>query len=457
MTPAIDRRLLLPSAAERGRTGLVMLMVACLVPLFGDVLQGRSRVVELAVIEFLRVLLIGGLAWFLRRPRDERVASFATLAGFAVMAITAARVGVLRGDIGPYAIVTVGLALSSSVGMPWEAAFQAAAAAILTGGLAMTVLWMPGGPPAGIEASVVAYMITMAASVFMSSLDTRRRHATGEALDRSSRAGEALRELNDHLEQRVKERAQALEQAYRELAATNTHLAAANRDLEAACRELEGFTHSVSHDLRVPLRVIHGLSRLALEECGEGLDRQGRDYLTRIGEEAIRLGEIGDDLLTLARVTRAAITTEDVDVSDLAREVVARLRRTEPHRSVDLRIHEGLRWRFDPNLLRILLEQLLANAWKFTRRCEPAMIEVGRAEEDGRSGFFVRDNGTGFPPELAGKLFGRFERIHDDEAIEGRGIGLTIAMRIVSRHGGRIRAEGEIGKGATFVVTLAPV
>lgn len=267
-------------------------------------------------------------------------------------------------------------------------------------------------------------------------------------------AEEALLLANESLERRVAERTAALAEANRELEESNACMASTNRDLEAAWTELEGYTHSVSHDLRVPLRVIHGLSGLTLEEHGASLGEEGRVYLRRIGDAAIRLGQLGDDLLLLARVTRAPMATAHVDLSAEARDVFDAIRKSDPARAVDFRVDEGLSARGDRALLRIVLQQLLDNAWKFTRGRERATIAVARAFEDGQAGFAVRDDGAGFDMDFAGKLFGRFERIHDDAAIEGRGIGLAIAQRIVHRHGGRIRAEGRPGAGATFTVTL---
>lgn len=455
-----ERRLerwLLPTVADRGRLGILLLMAACFFPLVADHVADTPNGAMMSRIELVRLLLFGAIAAYLRPSRDEDAASKATLAGIATMAATAAWVAVLREDAGPYMIVTVGLALGCSVGLPWNLRYQAAAAAVLASGLGVAFAAMSAGHwSAATTNSVFAYLMSMIASVFVASLHGQQRRATSEALDRTVEAGDALRELNERLEQRVAERTESLAEANRELAAANVRLATTNRDLEAAYRELEGFTHSVSHDLRVPLRVINGLSRLALEEHGDALGDTGRGYLRRIGEAAIGLGEIGDDLLTLARVTRVPVVAEDVDLAALAREVAAERRGAEPDRNVRVHVDDHILAHGDPALLRIVLEQLLANAWKFTRSRAAAEIRVELVEEGGQAGFLVRDNGVGFDPEFAGKLFGRFERIHDDAEVEGRGIGLAIAQRIVSRHGGRIRAEGRSDHGATFLVTLPP-
>jgi signal transduction histidine kinase len=450
----LERRLL-PSVAERGRLGLLLLVAANFVPLVADRVAGDPNFHALSPVEIGRIVALALLAALLPPTAGTRRAGLVTLAGIAVMGFSSAWIAGLRADPGPYMIVTVGLALGCAVGVGWSIAWQTAAAVTLTVGLGVALLRTPQVQwTSATTSTVFAYVMSMAASVLMAHLESQRRKAAAEALARTLAAGETLRELNENLEQRIDDRTKELAGANSELANTNKRLATINRDLEAAYRELEGFTHSVSHDLRVPLRVINGLSRLALEEHGHALGDEGRGYLGRIGDEAIKLGEIGDDLLTLARVTRVPVSLEDVDVSSLAHKVVAEIRGSAPDRPVGLRIESGVVVAGDPALLANVLEQLLANAWKFTRHRADPVIELGRWEEPGTRGFYVRDNGDGFDPGFAGKLFGRFERIHDDKDLEGRGIGLAIAQRIIHRHGGTIRAEGGSGKGATFFVSL---
>jgi light-regulated signal transduction histidine kinase (bacteriophytochrome) len=222
------------------------------------------------------------------------------------------------------------------------------------------------------------------------------------------------------------------------------------RQLEDANRELESFSYSVSHDLRAPLRAIHGFAGLLAQRAGEGLDEQGRHYLGRIQEASARMGRLIDELLELSRLSRAALRPEALDLSRMAAQVVEDLRAGEPRRPVAVEIAPGLAARGDPAQVRVLLQNLVENAWKFTRPAAAPRIEVGREGE----AFFVRDNGAGFDMRYVEKLFGAFQRLHADEEFGGTGIGLATVQRIVARHGGRIWAEGEPGRGATFRFTL---
>jgi signal transduction histidine kinase len=252
--------------------------------------------------------------------------------------------------------------------------------------------------------------------------------------DGRRQARRQLEELTADLERRVKER---------------------TAELEAANRELETFAHSVSHDLRAPLRSMHGFSEALIEDYGERLDAPGQDFLRRIQAAARRMGQLIDDLLALSRVTRAEARREAVDLSALAGDVVAELRRTEPERRVAVRIADKLIVEGDPNLLRVLLVNLLGNAWKFTARWREATIELGVEQEEGRRVYFVRDNGVGFDMAYVERLFRPFQRLHSSAEFPGTGIGLATAQRIVLRHGGRIWGEAQVDKGAVFRFTLA--
>jgi PAS domain S-box-containing protein len=224
--------------------------------------------------------------------------------------------------------------------------------------------------------------------------------------------------------------------------------------LEAANGELESFSYSVAHDLRAPLRSIDGFSQALLEDHADQLDEEGRKYLRFVRESAQHMGHLIDALLTLSRVTRSELHQEDVDLSALARAAVARLRRSQPDRPVDVVLQEGLEDRGDPRLLTVVLDNLLGNAWKFTGKRDVARIELGVSSTDGRPVYWVRDNGAGFDMAFASKLFGVFQRLHATTEFEGTGVGLATVQRIVSRHGGRVWAEGEVDRGATFYFTL---
>jgi PAS domain S-box-containing protein len=243
-------------------------------------------------------------------------------------------------------------------------------------------------------------------------------------------------------------------EAEHQLSALNERLARDNLELEALNRELEAFSYSVSHDLRAPLRAIDGFSQALEEDCAEVLAPDGRAHLGRIRKAAQRMGQLIDDLLELARVSRADISKSDIDLSAMARGIAEDLRANGEARPVDFTIGEGLNIRGDFRLLRIALENLLGNAWKFSADRRPATIEIGRAQSNGAEAFFVRDNGVGFDMAHANKLFGAFQRLHDGGRFPGTGIGLATVQRIIHRHGGRVWAESAPGAGATFYFTI---
>lgn len=225
-------------------------------------------------------------------------------------------------------------------------------------------------------------------------------------------------------------------------------------ELRAANAELEAFSYSVSHDLRAPLRALDGFSLALVEDYGNILDGQAADYLGRIRGASQRMGLLIDDLLMLSRVTRRDMTWEESDLSALARGIGLELAAEEPGREVAFTVTPDLTVEGDRHLLDVLLRNLLGNAWKFTSRTQGARVEVGVEDHAGTRAFFVRDNGAGFDPRHADKLFTPFQRLHGDDEFPGIGIGLATVQRIVRRHGGRVWAEGETGKGATVWFTL---
>jgi signal transduction histidine kinase len=225
--------------------------------------------------------------------------------------------------------------------------------------------------------------------------------------------------------------------------------------LRNANKELETFCYSVSHDLRAPLRSIDGFSQALLESSGGKLDAEGQDHLRRIRAASQRMACLIDDLLHLSKVTQAEMKLQSVDVTRLASEVAQELRDAAPGRDVELTIAPGLTANADPGLLRIALQNLLGNAWKFTAKLPgKARVELGSALNGGARAFFIRDNGVGFDMAYTGKLFGPFQRLHTPQEFPGTGIGLATVQRIVHRHGGRIWAESAVGSGATFYFTL---
>ncbi len=224
--------------------------------------------------------------------------------------------------------------------------------------------------------------------------------------------------------------------------------------LEAANKELEAFSYSVSHDLRAPLRSLDGFSQALLEDYHDRLDDTGRDFLQRVRAASQRMGTLIDDLLSLSRVTRGDLQVEKVDLSALATALAAELQRSDPQRDVRFAIAPDLVARGDPGLMRLVLQNLLGNAWKFTGKRSPAHVEVGSMAHDGGRAFFVQDDGAGFDMAYAAKLFGAFQRLHASDEFPGSGIGLATVQRIIHRHGGQVWAEGTPGRGATFYFTL---
>ena len=226
------------------------------------------------------------------------------------------------------------------------------------------------------------------------------------------------------------------------------------RELSLANQEMEAFAYSISHDLRAPLRSIDGFSRILQNRYSHALDEDGKQYLQRVRHAAMRMNELIDALLKMSRLGRTELRRELVDMAQIAQEIVADLREHEPARQVTFETDADMTVRADPVLLRNLLQNLIGNAWKFTRDAPDARIQLRRDPGAGAHGFVIADNGAGFDPAYSNKLFRPFQRLHDQEQFEGHGVGLASVRHIVERHGGSIRAEGTIGQGARFYFTL---
>ena len=252
--------------------------------------------------------------------------------------------------------------------------------------------------------------------------------------DGALRRSEAtLRQLNTELEQRV---------------------AARTAELETSNRELEAFSYSVSHDLRAPLRAIDGFSKALLEDCGDALGETGAGHLERVRHATGQMGNLIDDLLHLARISRAELQRESVDLAAAGREIAASLKQAQPERQVTFIVPPGLTAEGDSQLLHVVLDNLLRNAWKFTSKHPTAKIELGQSGSNGQKVFFVADDGAGFDMAHADLLFAPFQRLHRQSDFEGTGVGLATVQRIIHRHGGRLWAEGSVERGATFYFTL---
>jgi len=249
----------------------------------------------------------------------------------------------------------------------------------------------------------------------------------------------ALRPLEDEIKRRER---------------TELELRRRTLELEAANRELDAFCYSISHDLRAPLRAIDGFSQVVLEDYRDKLDAQGQSHLQRVCAATQRLGNLIDDLLRLSRYALQELVPQDVDLSALAQTFAEQRSTSEPLRQVTFNIAPHLHAWGDPQLVRVVINNLLDNAWKFSAGKFPALIEFGMLERGGQRVFFVRDNGAGFDMQYATKLFGAFQRMHKQTEFPGSGIGLALVQRILNRHGGEIRAEATPGQGAMFYFTL---
>jgi signal transduction histidine kinase len=225
-------------------------------------------------------------------------------------------------------------------------------------------------------------------------------------------------------------------------------------ELAAAMKEIESFSYSVSHDLRAPLRTIDGFSQALEEDYGDQLDSNAKNYLQRTRAAAQRMGILIDDLLNLSRVTRVEMRREQVDLSSMAHSIAAELQKEDIQRRVDWVIGKNIRTVGDSRLLRVVLDNLLGNAWKYTSKHSTARIEFGEGPENGSRTYFVKDDGAGFDPAYAQRLFGAFQRLHGVDEFPGTGIGLATVQRIVLRHGGHVWAEGSVEHGATFYFSL---
>ncbi len=225
-------------------------------------------------------------------------------------------------------------------------------------------------------------------------------------------------------------------------------------EAEAAASDSDNFSFTLSHDLRAPIRVVEGFTRIVKEDYGAQLDRVGNDHLERVLGAAARMNLMIDALLNLARLSQQPLARQRVDLSQLAGYVVDELRRGSPERQVEVEIQPGLATTGDPTLLRLVLENLIGNAWKYTGRCDPAKVSLTRVQHGSSQAYCVADNGAGFDPRSAERLFGLFQRLHSASEFPGHGVGLASVRRIVRRHGGEIWAEAEPGRGAAFYFTL---
>lgn len=278
------------------------------------------------------------------------------------------------------------------------------------------------------------WLFVLGSALLLYALLRHREHRNDAMFAALRDSQQQIQRMNADLEQRVTER---------------------TRQLEAANRELEAFAYAVSHDLRAPLRSLSGFSQILKESATAGLDEQSRHYLQRIQESSQRMSALIEDLLSLSRISRSELTLRSVDLSRLCAEAAAVVHDRYPGRSVTLAIEPSMTVLGDTRLLRIAMENLLDNAWKYTGRNPEAEVTVGVRNREQEPVFFVKDNGVGFDMAYASRLFGPFQRLHGESQFPGTGIGLVTVQRILARHGGRVWAEAEVNRGATFFFTIA--
>ncbi|HEY0796979.1 MAG TPA: CHASE3 domain-containing protein [Acidisarcina sp.] len=343
------------------------------------------------------------------------------------------------------AVVSAANGTSVSSGQPFEITFEesrnAAAGTVPLRNLLIIPLSASGTVmgvlvAARYSASAFLFQDEQLLSVVADRIATALDRANAYEAERSARrtaeeSAQQVRALNAELEQRVAQR---------------------TSELEATNKELEAFSYSVSHDLRAPLRTVDGFSLALQEDYSAALDVAGADFIRRIRDGVQRMGQLIDALLQLSRITRAELTREPVDLSQLATDIAAELQQQNPDRRILFTIQRGLQAEGDPKLLRVGLENLLGNAVKFTGKTDEAHIELGHSVQSGE--FFIRDNGAGFDMKYAPKLFTAFQRLHGEKDFKGSGIGLATVARVIRRHHGSIRAEGQVDRGATFWFTL---
>jgi PAS domain S-box-containing protein len=304
---------------------------------------------------------------------------------------------------------------------------------LITHGQALGALTIQSNKEAAFSQEDIETFQTMADQLANAILNARLYGQLEKELEERKRAEEEVRHLNAELEERVQSRTQ---------------------DLQAANREMEAFSYSVSHDLRAPLRAIDGYSRILLEDFHESLSQDSAVHLEKIRWASAQMAQLIDDLLRLSRINRAEMRFDPIDLSMLVQSVVSELQNQNPGRVVSIEITPNMQTRGDERLLRVAIENLMNNAWKFTGKAAEAKIEVGRAKTGDKEAFYIRDNGVGFDMAYADKLFGAFQRLHTTEEFPGTGIGLAIVQRVIHKHGGRVWAEAKKGKGATFYFTL---
>jgi len=416
------------------RVALPMLLVISAIFLAMDLVLPSASGVAAVVVH---VLLIAGACagWFVL-PRVTRLETLRSVAvGFLVlMVLGSGAQGILHGNFAMNAVLLSVLAVTSAAVFPWGVRTQLPLAAATAVALIANFHFVRDGLSTGeILPHLLALTVALCSSLALARVTQRRFLRTVGFRLEGETARAALQQLNCNLERRVRDR---------------------TADLEIAYRELEAFSYSVSHDLRAPLRSIDGFAFSALEDLGEKIGPHATDSLNRIRRAAGRMSRLIDGLLRLGRAGRERLRFEVVDLSREATGVSSALAAADPARRVDVRVAPGAVGMADRRLMRVVLVNLLGNAWKYTAGVEHAEIEFGYEARESQVVFHVRDNGVGFEMARVNDLFVPFSRLHSEPDFDGDGVGLATVERIVRRHGGRVWAQGAPGKGATIFFTL---
>jgi signal transduction histidine kinase len=430
---AVDR-LLLPPLRQRAREALVFLVLSQSVYLVALLFSPGESLTTRAGLNLFRLLVLVACVHQLRGEGSRRQTLALEAIGLGTQLAVGAAISVVRQDVMPMALLTVAICLVSSTVVPWGLAAQAvlvagSAASIF---VASVLVHHETGFVFGFDLATTM-TVTLGITLYIAHFLEGARRSLEEHLDEARRRDEELAALRRELERRVAER---------------------TAELEMANRELEGFSYTVSHDLRSPLRTIAGFSQMILDESGASLDEAARDHLSKIRAASRRMDDLIDDMLLLARVGRTALRYETVEVAKLAASIGAQLSAEEPDRRVEFTVGGIPPVPADHGLLKIALDNLLRNAWKFTSGREAARVTVSGEGHGDRVLVRVEDNGVGFDPRFRHKLFLPFQRLHDHEDFPGTGVGLATVARIVRRHGGEVDASSDGENGAVFTITL---
>ncbi|HYC01037.1 MAG TPA: ATP-binding protein [Candidatus Limnocylindrales bacterium] len=425
--------LVLPDMRERLRQGIFFIAAALAIYTFAVMVTFEEREALRFELNAGRVLGLAACWWALRVPRSRRFVLGTGMVAAVLVVGVALALSRLRNDSVVLPVLTVATVPFAATLVPWGARAQALFASVwVLGCLANGALSYGNlGAWAFSPLNLTVYNVC-GLSVYVAAVYERSRRAMAARLDDARRSDEELEALHRELERRVRDR---------------------TAELELANRELEGFSYTVSHDLRSPLRAIHGFAHLLSEELSDTAPESAREHLAKIQRATNRMDGLIDDMLTLARVGRSEVRYDTVDVAELARSVVEELQTEQPDRRVEVRIGDIPLVRGDRAFIRLVMDNLLRNAWKFTRSREVARIEVSGEARGDVVECTVADNGVGFDMEFVGKLFKPFERLHADD-YDGTGVGLATVARIVQRHGGTVSAMSAPGGGARFSFTL---